>query len=182
MSRKLISFLMIALVMFATTAVVIPQATAQTTGGTGGGLIVPISGAINGTINGLTGAASYVGTYTINSFQVVNGQLQSVGTATVNILDAAGNILGTVTNANVVGAVTNGSGTSCTILTVDVGAVHLNLLGLVVDLAPIHLNITAQQGAGNLLGNLLCSVANLLNNNGPVQGIAGLLNNILRNL
>jgi hypothetical protein len=40
----------------------------------------------------------------------------------------------------------------------------LDLLGLVVDLNQVHL--TAQQGSGNLLGNLLCAVANLLNASG----------------
>jgi hypothetical protein len=28
----------------------------------------------------------------------------------------------------------------------------------------VHLNITAQQGPGNLLGNLLCAVTHLLDN------------------
>ena len=41
------------------------------------------------------------------------------------------------------------------------------------------LNITAVPGAGNLLGNLLCSVANRLNSGGAVQQIANLLNRIL---
>ncbi len=46
---------------------------------------------------------------------------------------------------------------ACNILTLNLGAIHLNLLGLVVDLAPVNLNITAVPGAGNLLGNLaLC--------------------------
>jgi hypothetical protein len=33
----------------------------------------------------------------------------------------------------------------------------------VVTLNQVHLTITAVPGAGNLLGNLLCAVANLLN-------------------
>lgn len=181
MTRKLAAFLMIALAAFASTAFVMPQAQAQTTGGTGGGLIIPISGTLGGTIASLPTATSSAGTYNVTGFQVVNGVLQAVGTATVNILDAGGNVLATVTNANVVGNVSNTAG-SCTILTLDIGAIHLDLLGLVVDLAPIHLNITAQSGPGNLLGNLLCSVANLLNGGGPLSGIANLLNNILRHL
>jgi hypothetical protein len=42
--------------------------------------------------------------------------------------------------------------------------------------------ITAEQGPGNLLGNLLCAVANLLNGTGGptvLQQIANLLNQIL---
>lgn len=49
-----------------------------------------------------------------------------------------------------------------------------------VDLNQVHLNITAQQGPGNLLGNLLCAVANLLNNPGNTTGaVTNLLNQIL---
>jgi hypothetical protein len=34
----------------------------------------------------------------------------------------------------------------CKILDLDIGRIHLDLLGLVVDLAPIHLDITAVEG------------------------------------
>jgi hypothetical protein len=64
-----------------------------------------------------------------------------------------------------------------------------DLLGLVVDLNQVHLQITGQQGPGNLLGNLLCGVAGLLDNgpaggltNGLLQGITNLLNQILGQL
>jgi hypothetical protein len=66
----------------------------------------------------------------------------------------------------------------CTILTLDLGPLHLDVLGLVVDLNAIHLNITAQPGPGNLLGNLLCAVAGLLDGNG-INGLAALLNRLL---
>jgi len=55
---------------------------------------------------------------------------------------------------------------TCTILDLTLGPLHLNLLGLVIDLNQVHLVITAQQGPGNLLGNLLCALANLLNPSG----------------
>ncbi len=181
MTRKLAAFLMIALTLFASTAMLVPQSQAQATGGSGG-LVIPIAGSLPGTIASLPNATSFAGTFTLKSFQVVNGALQAVGTATVNILDGAGNVLATITNANVVGSLLPSSTGSCTILTLDIGAIHLDLLGLVVDLAPIHLNITAQSGPGNLLGNLLCAVANLLNNGGPLSQLANLLNQILGQL
>jgi hypothetical protein len=53
---------------------------------------------------------------------------------------------------------------------------NLNLLGLEVDLNQIVLDITGQTGAGNLLGNLLCAIAGLLDSPG---GLARLLNQIL---
>jgi hypothetical protein len=56
------------------------------------------------------------------------------------------------------------------------GPLDLDLLGLVIHLNQIHLTITAVPGPGNLLGNLLCDVANLLNN---PSGLADLLNQIL---
>jgi len=40
----------------------------------------------------------------------------------------------------------------------------------------VVLNIVAESGAGNLLGNLLCAVTGLLDN---PSGLAQLLNNIL---
>ena len=67
---------------------------------------------------------------------------------------------------------------SCKILDLVLGPLHLDLLGLVVDLNQVHLQITAQQGAGNLLGNLLCSVAGLLDGSGA-GGLANLLNRLL---
>ena len=52
-------------------------------------------------------------------------------------------------------------------------------IGLVVHLDTVHLNITAQPGAGNLLGNLLCAVAGLLDGGGLLTGLSDLLNQIL---
>jgi hypothetical protein len=62
------------------------------------------------------------------------------------------------------------------------GPLDLNLLGLMVHLNQVVLNITAQPGPGNLLGNLLCSVANLLNGgnlSNLLTQLTGLLNQIL---
>ncbi|CAN5870783.1 hypothetical protein BH23ACT11_BH23ACT11_11980 [soil metagenome] len=72
---------------------------------------------------------------------------------------------------------------SCPILSLDVGAIFLDLLGLQVDLSPINLDVTAVPGAGNLLGNLLCAVTGLLDNPGnPFNAIANLLNQLLSGL
>jgi hypothetical protein len=70
---------------------------------------------------------------------------------------------------------------TCPILDLDIGAIHLDLLGLVVDLAPVHLNINAVSGPGNLLGNLLCAVANLLNGVGG-GGIGAAITNLLNQI
>lgn len=66
---------------------------------------------------------------------------------------------------------------ACPVLNLILGPLHLNLLGLNVDLNQVILNITAQSGAGNLLGNLLCGVSNLLNTQSVLGGqLTGLLN------
>ena len=41
------------------------------------------------------------------------------------------------------------------------------------------LNIVAASGAGNLLGNLLCAVAGLLDQNGVLTEVSQILNSIL---
>ncbi|HEX8908917.1 MAG TPA: hypothetical protein VF805_06925 [Anaeromyxobacteraceae bacterium] len=69
---------------------------------------------------------------------------------------------------------------SCQILDLVLGPLDLNLLGLVVTLNQVHLNITAQGGNGNLLGNLLCAVVNLLNGGGG--GLGTTLTNLLNSI
>jgi hypothetical protein len=51
----------------------------------------------------------------------------------------------------------------CDVLDLNLGPLDLDVLGLVVNLSEVTLNIDADPGPGNLLGNLLCAVANLLN-------------------
>jgi hypothetical protein len=74
----------------------------------------------------------------------------------------------------------------CPILNLDLGPLDLNLLGLTVHLNEVVLDITAVPGAGNLLGNLLCAVANLLNGlnlnllgTAVVNVLTQLLNNVV---
>jgi len=68
---------------------------------------------------------------------------------------------------------------SCDILNLVLGPLDLNLLGLEVHLDQVVLDIVAASGAGNLLGNLLCAVAGLLDGGALLGQIAGLLNQIL---
>jgi hypothetical protein len=52
---------------------------------------------------------------------------------------------------------------TCPILHLAIGAINLNLLGLTITISPITIDIVAVSVPGNLLGNLLCAIANLLN-------------------
>ena len=65
-------------------------------------------------------------------------------------------------------------GATCPVLDLSVGPIHLSLLGLNVDTSPICLEITATRGGG-LLGDLLCSIANLLNGGMSLADILGTL-------
>ena len=142
-------------------------------------LAVPVTGtaspsSISGPLSSI-GSGPITGIFNIQSFQVINGVVNAVGTLTVSVTNAAGQVITTVFN-NVAIPLLGAPTSSCQILSLTLGPLHLDLLGLVIDLNQVVLNITAQPGPGNLLGNLLCSVANLLNN---PQGLANLLNQIL---
>lgn len=67
----------------------------------------------------------------------------------------------------------------CDILFLDVGPIFLDVLGLQVDLSQIVLDITAVRGPGNLLGNLLCAVAGLLDGFDLSGALGQVLDNIL---
>jgi hypothetical protein len=72
-------------------------------------------------------------------------------------------------------------GPSCNILSLDLGPINLNLLGLVVRTNVIQVRIDAVQGPGNLLGNLLCGITNALNPGG-LTGTLTQIQNILNAL
>ena len=68
----------------------------------------------------------------------------------------------------------------CDVLNLVLGPLDLDLLGLQVHLDRVVLNIVAQSGAGNLLGNLLCAVTGLLD--GGLDGLLGRLTNLLNQI
>jgi hypothetical protein len=142
----------------------------------------PLTATLTGTAADASGTvvATVNSVLNITSFSNQNGQLVGNGTLTSTITNIATGAVQTVTQAISVPITASGT---CQILHLDLGPLDLNLLGLKVHLNEVVLDITAQSGAGNLLGNLLCAVANLLNNPAaPAGGLAGLLNNILGNL
>jgi hypothetical protein len=80
--------------------------------------------------------------------------------------------------------VTSTTTTACNVVTLNLGPLHLDVLGLVVDLNQVNLNVSAVPGAGNLLGNLVCAVTHLLDNpgGGALNGVSALLNRLLTGL
>jgi hypothetical protein len=121
---------------------------------------------------------TFAGTLDITQFTAKGGVLYAVGSLTGTLTNALGGVVGTVTDMRVLLPVSQISGT-CDILNLVLGPLDLNLLGLQVHLDQVVLDITAQSGAGNLLGNLLCAVAGLLDSNGSLSAISRLLNQIL---
>jgi hypothetical protein len=138
-----------------------------------GGLAVPITG-LTCTLEGTTTAAPCTLTATLTGFTAQNGQLLAQVSATLTNLTTGA----TQTVSLLLPVTVNDA--SCTILDLTIQPIHLDLLGLVVDTDTIHLEITAQQGPGNLLGNLLCGIAGLLDQGVPLNQLANTLNQLLR--
>jgi hypothetical protein len=149
-------------------------ATAGAAQHTGGGLLsgIPVTGT-------LANNEPFEGTLNITQITRDGTQLLFDG----QVFDAAGELVGTF--EAVLGTLTGGPGggggqqASCQILFLDLGPIFLDVLGLQVDLSQITLDVTAVPGAGNLLGNLLCAVAGLLDGG---LNIGGLLDGLLRQI
>jgi len=121
--------------------------------------------------------------------------LGGVGSELTQILNQGLGLLFSPTSVNAGGTSVTSAG-STSILHLSLGPVNVNLLGLNVSLdncatppGPVTVDITAQSGPGQLLGNLLTSVTHLLD--GPANGnalanalnrVAGAINNILTHL
>jgi hypothetical protein len=176
---------LVALVAFAPSLAVAQFGGRAQNAGRGQAFVVDGAGQV---VQGGSGATT--GSFRIVQFFVENGQLWGAGVfnGTVNgeAVSTAGRVLvDTTGGTNAVGTGTLSQGqAACDILTLVLGPLHLDLLGLVIDLNQVELEITAVPGAGNLLGNLLCAVAGLLDPGpSPIAAllgqIAALLNGIL---
>jgi len=135
-----------------------------------------------------------VGSFTPRKFVTKNGRLAAIGKLNV-VTRGPGKDLhrvkygvtmlvkrGTVSNVGTFGGGKMASAAplgSCDILNLVLGPLDLNLLGLTVHLNRVVLDIVAVTGAGNLLGNLLCAVAGLLDGTGLLSTVLATLNQIL---
>jgi hypothetical protein len=136
---------------------------------------IPVTGtAHNGT--------PFTGHMTVTQFVTRHGKTFALGTLTgrmgnrhVTAQQVAMPV--TMPAASPTPGMTGAAVVACPVLHLVLGPLNLNLLGLKVTLNQVVLDITAVPGAGNLLGNLLCSVANLLNTQSILgQELTGLLN------
>ena len=154
---------LVGMLAFASTTVAAPASS------TSSPITIPIS------TSNATG--SFVGSLNITQFVNQNGVVSAVGTLTGTVTNALTGVTQTITQ-DVVLPLLQASG-SCTILHLELGPLDLNLLGVMVHLDKVVLDVSAQSGPGNLLGNLLCGVSHLLDSNGAATALANLLNNLL---
>ena len=133
------------------------------------------------------------GSFTPDSFQLEDGAMTVTGTLT-GVIPGEGRfseeITTTVESANGMSltdeadaqAMNLASNHGCDILNLVLGPLDLNLLGLEVHLDTVVLDIIAVPGAGNLLGNLLCAVAGLLDPTSPLDALLGQLLGLLEDI
>jgi len=126
-------------------------------------------------------------------------QIGSILPMTVNnVVNQAGQLIANISLGSATALVPlnltstpNPANADCPILNLELGPIHLDVLGLQVDTSEICLAVTAEPGPGNLLGNLLCGVSHLLDqgldlgsilsglNLGQVGTLTGGLTNLL---
>jgi hypothetical protein len=114
------------------------------------------------------------GTMDIRRFVDRGGEVKAVGLLSGRMRDADGDLIGRVTDKRVRMPV-SALEASCDILHLELGPLDLDLLGLVVHINRIVIDIDAVPGAGNLLGNLLCAIAGLLDPPASNDVLANLL-------
>jgi hypothetical protein len=120
-----------------------------------------------------------------------SGELIAVGALTAKLTRGDGTVVGKATKdiripVKKIEGVAVGGGTAsavaaaktCDILNLVLGPLDLNVLGLEVHLSRVVLDIVAVTGAGNLLGNLLCAVAGLLDQTGLLTQVAQILDSV----
>jgi hypothetical protein len=131
---------------------------------------IPISGkAQNG--------KAFTGHFAVDRFVSRHGKTYALGTlsGTIGKHHVSRSDVAILTKVDKSGSAS--AAAACPILHLVLGPLNLNLLGLHVTLNQVVLDITAVSGPGNLLGNLLCSVSNLLNGQTLLsQQLTGLLN------
>jgi hypothetical protein len=181
---KWMSVFLVALLAFVPTTTFWPeQAEAQNR--TAGTLTVPVTGKSDS-------GAQFDGAFTISRFAIQAGKVVAIGNLVGTVTDAANNTVNTVATSIAMPLDTSASGGAartasvgtlqvgeCDILHLVLGPLDIDLLGLEIHLDQVVLDIVAQAGAGNLLGNLLCAIVGLLDPLGPLAQLVELLNQLL---
>ena len=149
-------------------------------------------GQLTSTVTGTTSEGQDVtGTFTPLKFKRTQGELKARGVLNGVIEEADGSttqfaVVKTLPVQEVNGADMGGMGMAappaCDVLNLVLGPLDLNILGLEVHLDTVVLDIVAVPGQGQLLGNLLCAVAGLLDPGGALDGLLGQITNLLNRI
>ena len=175
------------LVALTAALVTMPAATASAQNKNANRLDVPVTGTA-------AGVGTVAGNFAISRFAIQDGQLVAIGALTATVTDTTGAVVQTIVKqvampvanggsgagaAKTSGAITAAAIGSCDILNLVLGPLHLDVLGLVIDLNQVVLNITGTTGAGDLLGNLLCSITGLFDAASIGTQLVNLLNQLI---
>jgi hypothetical protein len=134
-------------------------------------------------MKGTNKGKDFAGTFTIQRFETRSGKLYAVGTLTGKLKNRKVSRSNVAIPATLTGddGAASAAQDACDILHLVLGPLDLNLLGLRVQLNQVKLDITAVPGDGALLGNLLCALTGILNQNGllaQLQNLVGGLNQV----
>ena len=140
----------------------------------------PLSGVVTGTTS--VAVEIFNGTIALTNFVLQDGVLAARATLTGAVTNATGTVRTITGLITVPVTVIPPPPGVCEILTLDVGEIHLDLLGLNLDTSQIVVVVTAVSGQGRLLGNLLCAVAGLLDNPSALENLLDRILGILNNL
>ena len=146
----------------------------------------------------ITGVAQnvgpFTGTFAISRFAIQDGVLVAIGQLSGTVTSTTGGGVRTIVTtiampvANAPSAAAADAAScdsanqivgSCDILNLVLGPLHLDVLGLVIDLNQVVLEITGTTGAGDLLGNLLCAITGLLDAGSIGTQLVNLLNQLI---
>jgi len=127
-------------------------------------------------------AGAFTGTFSVDRFEVRDNAIVAVGIIRGSVAGTGSVLVGEVAAPVTVGAASARAAASnaavaqatCQVLHLDIGAVNLNVQGLVLATQPIGIDLSGDSAAP--LGNLVCTIQSTLNN---VVGLVDLLNQLL---
>jgi hypothetical protein len=136
------------------------------------------------------GGATFAGTLSVLKFSQRDGKPVAIGMVSGSATSSSGTPLGTALTGPIELPVQVAPGpaltsaapisvqqaTTCQVLHLDLGAVNLNVLGLTVATQPIAIDVSGTTGGTNVLGTLICTILETVNN---VVGLVNLLNQLL---
>jgi hypothetical protein len=148
---------------------------------------------VTGSFTDAAGTGTFTGTFYLTKFAAENNALVAKGILSGTLTNAAGVSLGSVFKSvtlpvatDTAAAVKDGVSAmavtpmaTCDVLFLQLGPLDLDLLGVVLHLDQITLDLDAESGGGNLLGNLLCAVVHLLDGPAALLDIVDALNRLL---